>query len=437
MKRTTRYSWIISAGAIALGAGCAHPPIAQTTASPAVEPLYRFSEPVGTAAGQYAVGRLDLAEGRVDAAILRFRAALRLDAKFLDAYNGLGVAYGQQGRFDEAIEQFSRALQVSPAAAHVLNNLGYARLKAGQVAQAQAVLERAVAQDPESVGARANLAVAAAALRQGGGADLATDELLRDGGLPGPVFAQIDLDPSTIAFTQTAEPPPISVRTFAASGPGGQASDSGYRVITAAESTGEVVRVSQNIFEWRDRKPHSLAAAISVNPSQTKVNQQQAPTAETPVASVNAEAKTASTLLAAIRQFLPEKLSRAFAQKVSVDYGAIEIVNNLDDRSLGQRWSDQLRKKGLEVVRVTDQQSPVQDHTTILHRSGFSVDARHLADRLRMIGPRVEVSNALPVNVDIRLILGRDASRPLVVDASEPTSDSQARARILIDGFVI
>jgi len=72
-----------------------------------------------------------------------------------------------------------------------------------------------------------------------------------------------------------------------------------------------------------------------------------------------------------------------------------------------------------------------------LHRSGFSADARHLADRLRMIGPRVEVSNALPVNVDIRLVLGRDASRPLVVDASEPTSDSQARARILIDGFVI
>ncbi len=435
MKATKQYCWIIGAGAIALSAGCAQTPIAQSIASPAVEPLYRFSEPVGTAAGQYAVGRLDLAEGRVDAAILRFRAALRLDAKFLDAYNGLGVAYGRQGRFDEAINEFNRALQLNPNAAHVLNNLGYARLKAGQVAQAHVALGRAVAQDPGNIGARANLAAADAKLQPGDATDADTSHAPREDVLSGPVFAQIDLDPSAIAFSAISAPTQIAGTTPTVSVPRSQVNGSSYRMITAADSSGDVVRVSVGVFEWRDRKPQELAAAPAPNPPQATVIQEKVSHTERPVASVNSEPMTASTLLAAIRQFLPEKISKVFAQKVSVDCGGIEIVNSLDDRSLGQRWSDQLRQKGLEVVRVTDQQSPVQDRTIILHRSGFSADARHLADRLRMISPRVEVSNTLPVNVDIRLVLGRDATRPLVVDSAEPASDSQARARMLIDGF--
>ncbi|MEK9721102.1 MAG: tetratricopeptide repeat protein, partial [Quisquiliibacterium sp.] len=143
MKRVEQF-WIMSAGAALLTAGCAQTSHKQSLDAVAVKPLYRFSEPVGTADGQYAVGRIDLAEGRVDDAILRFRAALRLDPKLADARNALGVAYGQQGRLREAIAEFQAALRLDPKAAHVLNNLGYALLKAGEPLRAQLVLERAI-----------------------------------------------------------------------------------------------------------------------------------------------------------------------------------------------------------------------------------------------------------------------------------------------------
>ncbi len=496
MKRN-KHGWILGAGAIALAAGCAQTPNRQSIAAQAIEPLYRFTEPVGTAAGQTAVGRIDLAEGRIDAAILRFRAALRLDARFVDALNALGVAYGQQGRFAEAIEQFELALKLDPNAAHVMNNLGYAQLKAGQVSQAQVALERAVARDPNNAGARANLAAADAALKA---TELAVvpqvqkvqqvpqpaPEPLRTGvasepvsvtsaapqtpatprieSLSGPVFAQIDLDLTRIAFADTRESTPNSPTPLARSAPRIEFTDSRYRIITASESAGTVVQVAANVFEWRDREPilakaappaaapsteAIVASTARVKPSgptvsvakvtmpSVEVKPQQALVATPPVASVSADSLNPAALLAAIKQFLPEKVGKALAQKVSVDYGGIEVVNNLSVRGLGERWSDQLRQKGLDVVRVTEQQSLVQERTTIYYRRGFSADARHLADRLRMIAPRLELTTSLPAEVDLRLVLGRDATRPVVVEASDPTSDTQAKARILIDGFVV
>ena len=87
----TRSPWILGLGAIALTAGCAQVPLAKvepTAAGPQVAPVYRVQQPAGTAAGQHAVGRIDLAEGRVDAAIARFRNALQLDRGFVEAHNG-------------------------------------------------------------------------------------------------------------------------------------------------------------------------------------------------------------------------------------------------------------------------------------------------------------------------------------------------------------
>ncbi|TXL66055.1 LytR C-terminal domain-containing protein [Zeimonas arvi] len=168
-----RYPLLLGACAVALITGCAQTGMqgdsSQAAASKAgalrakVEPVYRVQQPVGTAAGQYAVGRIDLGEGRHEAAIRRFKAALQLDPTFVEAHNGLGVAYGQIGRFAEAAEAFRAALASGPAQAHVMNNLGFAQFKAGQLDEAWISLRRAYDLDPQNAKTRENLVMLAEA----------------------------------------------------------------------------------------------------------------------------------------------------------------------------------------------------------------------------------------------------------------------------------
>lgn len=168
-----RYPLLLGACAVALITGCAQTGMqadsGQAGATKAgalrakVEPVYRVQQPVGTAAGQYAVGRIDLGEGRHEAAIRRFKAALQLDPTFVEAHNGLGVAYGQIGRFAEAADAFRAALASGPAQAHVMNNLGFAQFKAGQLDEAWISLRRAYDLDPQNAKTRENLVMLAEA----------------------------------------------------------------------------------------------------------------------------------------------------------------------------------------------------------------------------------------------------------------------------------
>lgn len=158
-RNDRRHAMLAGACAVGLISGCATTTneAALDTPKNEIRPLYRVQQPAGTAAGQYAVGRLDLAEGRVDAAIERFRNALTLDPNYVPAHNGLGVAYGQQGRFGEAAAAFRVALAAGPASAHVLNNLGYAQMQTGQLAEAWKSLERSFRIEPANARTRANL----------------------------------------------------------------------------------------------------------------------------------------------------------------------------------------------------------------------------------------------------------------------------------------
>lgn len=155
----TRNSIVLGACAITLITGCAT--ATHTVLAPRIAPVYRVEQPAGTAAGQYAVGRMELAAGRIEAAIQRFHQSLRLDAGYAEAHNGLGVAYGEQGRFDEAIAAFRSALATGPAHAHVLSNLGYAQYRAGRLDDAWESLTRALELDAYNVRTRENLALLA------------------------------------------------------------------------------------------------------------------------------------------------------------------------------------------------------------------------------------------------------------------------------------
>lgn len=163
--RRVAYLIALGGGAVTLATGCANlaAPADPHAHAPKIKPLYRVQQPVGTAAGQYAVGRIDLGEGRHEAAIRRFKAALQLDPTFVEAHNGLGVAYGQIGRFAEAAEAFRAALASGPAQAHVMNNLGFAQFKAGQLDEAWISLRRAYDLDPQNAKTRENLVMLAEA----------------------------------------------------------------------------------------------------------------------------------------------------------------------------------------------------------------------------------------------------------------------------------
>ena len=196
--------WLL--GAIALTAGCAQVPLAKvepTAAGPQVAPVYRVQQPAGTAAGQYAVGRIDLAEGRVDAAIARFRNALQLDRGFVEAHNGLGVAYGQQGRFAEAADAFRAALALTPDAPHVLNNLGFAQLKAGQLDEAWVSLKRSLALDSRNERTRENIELLASARTA------AVAEVAVEAATPAPAKASAPAPAAAPVAVAAATPAPV------------------------------------------------------------------------------------------------------------------------------------------------------------------------------------------------------------------------------------
>ena len=203
---TNRYPLLLGACAVALVTGCAQTGtqlgagqagVGQAAPRAKVEPVYRVQQPVGTAAGQYAVGRIDLAEGRHETAIRRFKAALQLDPTFVEAHNGLGVAYGQVGRFAEAAEAFRAALASGPAQAHVLNNLGFAQLKAGQLDEAWTSLRRSYDLEPANAKTRENLVLLAEARR-----------LAAQRSVAPPVAAAATSAPSAIA---AVAPSPVAV----------------------------------------------------------------------------------------------------------------------------------------------------------------------------------------------------------------------------------
>ena len=62
--------------------------------------------------------------GDHDRAIGELRTALRINPRFMKAYNQLGVCYGKVGLYDKAAEQFERAIGLDPSFATGYYNLG-------------------------------------------------------------------------------------------------------------------------------------------------------------------------------------------------------------------------------------------------------------------------------------------------------------------------
>lgn len=202
-----------------------------------VDPVYRAGVPAGTAAGHYAVGRIDLASGRVDAAIVRFTNAILLDPGFVDAYNGLGVAHGQARRFPDAIASFREGLRRAPDAPHLLNNLGYALLESGAPAEAVAVLQRSLALDPTNPQTIENL------------------RLLGDAGKPQPAPTEVARGESRESTTPGRDTGPAhspgAASTAAMPKESSVAPRPALQLVRVEDTNGRLIPVGPSVFEYR------------------------------------------------------------------------------------------------------------------------------------------------------------------------------------------
>jgi tetratricopeptide (TPR) repeat protein len=95
--------------------------------------------------------------GRLDEAVGHLEAALRLNPRYADAHNSIGVALKQMGRLDEASSHHEEAIRLKPDFAAAHNNLGAVRYLQERFDQAEAHYRKALEVSPGYADARRNL----------------------------------------------------------------------------------------------------------------------------------------------------------------------------------------------------------------------------------------------------------------------------------------
>ncbi len=112
----------------------------------------------------YDLGMMDLNEGRYDAALDRFQAALRTDANddtlLANLLANQGVALSALGRYTDALPSFDAALAMDPEHLTAQLNRGVALTALGRLDEAVAQLSSAVRLSPDNADAHYNLALA-------------------------------------------------------------------------------------------------------------------------------------------------------------------------------------------------------------------------------------------------------------------------------------
>jgi tetratricopeptide (TPR) repeat protein len=129
----------------------------------------RFVGSVRTAQGNpdahYLLGDFYQGRGRHREAIEEFNKAIRIDPRFVRAYNGIAVCLDQIGEHERALEYYQAALQIQPDLDYLYNNMGYSFLLQERYGEAAAAFEKADALSGGKISRiRNNLALARSAL---------------------------------------------------------------------------------------------------------------------------------------------------------------------------------------------------------------------------------------------------------------------------------
>ena len=88
--------------------------------------------------GDYYQGR-----GRHREAIEEFNKAIRIDPRYVRAYNGIAISLDQTGEHERALEYYQAALEIQPDLDYIHNNLGYSLLQQERYEEAAKHFERA------------------------------------------------------------------------------------------------------------------------------------------------------------------------------------------------------------------------------------------------------------------------------------------------------
>jgi hypothetical protein len=375
-------------------AGCA-----STTPTPdarplKIEPVQRVQQPAGTAAGQYAVGRMDLAADRYESAVRRFELAIQLDPRMLEAHNALGVAHGRAGNFGMAVASFEAALAMAPDAPHVLNNLGFAQMKAGRLEESWRSLKRALQVDPRNATTRENVRLLALVFERP-----VEEEAVEVVAARGPERA----NPAVAARAAAAVP------------------SSSHEIVSAVTNDGRLVRIAPAVYEIRS---HAVAAA-SVPAGLPRVPDVGAPTApptvDRPLPSRGAVETMPPRELEAKETALPSPPAtplsetppdRSIAVRAAiVEVEGLEVSNAVGTPHVARGMARGLARLGIDTVRVSDYRVFNKPHSEIHYRDGYRGGAQALLSTLPVHAKAIRSATLRP-GVNVRLVVGRDlASR--------------------------
>jgi len=86
---------------------------------------------------------------QLDAAMKRYRRAIRLDAKYPEAINNLGTIYYAEKHYGKASACYKRALKLAPSSASIYSNLGTAFFAEKKYKEAWEAYNQAFQLDPE------------------------------------------------------------------------------------------------------------------------------------------------------------------------------------------------------------------------------------------------------------------------------------------------
>lgn len=119
-------------------------------------------------------GMFHLSQGKTEAALTDFLAALEIEPDHAETHEAAGLALSQLQKYDEAMEQFNKAIELAPESAGAYTNRGRVRAIKGDTAAALVDVEQALKLQPGSVQA---LQLHAALLSSTGKFDRALSDL--------------------------------------------------------------------------------------------------------------------------------------------------------------------------------------------------------------------------------------------------------------------
>ncbi|HMD35626.1 MAG TPA: tetratricopeptide repeat protein, partial [Vicinamibacterales bacterium] len=107
--------------------------------------------------GYFNQGRVELAGGHLDKALVAFRRTTELNPGFAGGFQMLGAAYQMTGDLDNAIGNYEHSIRLEPNAP-AYSNLGIAYLRARRYTEAIAAYTEAISRDPQQPSRYRNLA---------------------------------------------------------------------------------------------------------------------------------------------------------------------------------------------------------------------------------------------------------------------------------------